>query len=290
MIYFNNLFRPLFFFCLVQVSCQNHGKLEIVTDLPSSLDENSGLESFDGKTVWVVEDGGNNDNIFKVGFNGKIIKHFDVKNAKNKDWEDLTKDYKNNLYIGDFGNNANKRKDLAIYKLPNPENEKGDKINVEKIKFKYSEQKNYPPKRTQLYYDTEAFFHWGNSLYLITKNRTRPYDGKAIIYKVPDTPGEYKAQLVGSLFLCNNQDICSVTSASISSDGKTIVLLGYGLLWLISDFKLDDFSKGSLKQIDLGIRTQLESVCFLDEATLLLSDERSHGQGGNLYTLDLNKL
>jgi len=228
MINFNYAFFPLFFFCLVQVSCQNHGKLEIVTDMPSSLDENSGIESFDGKTLWVIEDGGNNDNIFKVNFDGKIIKHFDVKNAKNKDWEDLTKDFKNNLYIGDFGNNANKREDLEIYKLTNPELEKGDKIAVEKIKFNYPEQKNYPPKKSQLYYDTEAFFHWGNSLYLITKNRT-------------------------------------------------------------SDFKLDDFSKGSIKQIDLGIRTQLESVCFLNDSTLLLSDERSNSQGGNLYKLDLNK-
>lgn len=289
MIKFNYSFFPLFFFCLVQVSCQNHGKLEIVTDMPSSLDENSGIESFDGKTVWVIEDGGNNDNIFRVNFEGKIIKHFDVKNVKNKDWEDLTKDFKNNLYIGDFGNNANKREDLAIYKLTNPEQEKGDKIAVEKIKFNYPEQKNYPPKKSQLYYDTEAFFHWGNSLYLITKNRTRPYDGQAMLYKIPDIPGEYKAQLIGTLFMCNNQNTCSITSATISADGKTIVLLGYGLLWLISDFKLDDFSKGRITQIDLGIRTQLESVCFLNDSTLLLSDERSHGQGGNLYKLNLNK-
>jgi hypothetical protein len=225
-----------------------------------------------------------------VNFVGKIIDDFEVKNAKNNDWEDLAKDNKGNLYIGDFGNNGNNKKELTVYKLSNPEVEKGDKIDAEKIKFNYPEQKDYPPKKSQFYYDTEAFFHWGNSLYLITKNRTRPYDGKAMIYKVPDTKGEYEAQLVGTLFLCNNQNTCSVTSAAISSDGKTIVLLSYGLLWTINDFELDDFSIGNLKQIDLGVRTQLESVCFLNESTLLLSDERSHGQGGNLYSLDLNQL
>ena len=289
--FFNKNYSILIsFLCLTQVSCQNHGKLKVIADMPSNLEENSGIQYYGGNSIWVVEDNGNKDEIYKVNFVGKIIDDFEVKNAKNNDWEDLAKDNKGNLYIGDFGNNGNNKKELTVYKLSNPEVEKGDKIDAEKIKFNYPEQKDYPPKKSQFYYDTEAFFHWGNSLYLITKNRTRPYDGKAMIYKVPDTKGEYEAQLVGTLFLCNNQNTCSVTSAAISSDGKTIVLLSYGLLWTINDFELDDFSIGNLKQIDLGVRTQLESVCFLNESTLLLSDERSHGQGGNLYSLDLNQL
>lgn len=274
--------------CLL-ANCQNPGKLTVITDLPSSLKENSGLVSYDGKTVWTIEDSGNNDNIFKVGFDGKIIKHLDVKNAKNRDWEDLAKDENGNLYIGDFGNNGNHRENLEIYKLPNPETEKGDKINVERIKFNYPEQKEFPPKKSMLYYDTEAFFHWGNSLYIITKNRTRPYDGKAMIYKVPDRKGEYEAELVSEWFTCGDQDICSVTSAAISADGKVIAVLGYGILWLITDFELDDFSKGTIQQIDLGLRTQLEAVCFKNKNTLLLSDEKSHGSGGNLYELNISK-
>ena len=270
---------------LTYASCQNPGKLNVLADLPSSLKENSGIVSFDsGKTVWIIEDSGNNDNIFKVGMDGKIIKHLDVKNAKNKDWEDLTKDKERNLYIGDFGNNGNERKDLVIYKLPNPEIEKGDKIGVERIKFNYPQQKKFPPKDDTLYYDTEAFFHWGNSLYIITKNRTRPYDGKAMIYKVPDTKGEYEAELVTEWFACADQNVCSVTSADISPDGKVIAVLGYGTLWLITNFEFDDFSKGDIQQIDLELRTQLEAVCFKDQKTLLLSDEKSQLTGNNIYS------
>jgi len=270
-------------------SCQNSGKLALLADLPSSLSENSGIASFDGKTVWLIEDSGNNDNIFKVGLDGKTIKHLDLKNANNHDWEDLTKDTNGNLYIGDFGNNQNKRQNLTIYKLPNPELEKGDKIKAEKIEFHYPEQKEFPPKKSNLYYDTEAFFHWGNSLYIITKNRTRPYDGTAMIYKVPDTKGKYKAEFVSEWFTCDDQNACSVTSADISPDGKIIAVLGYGTLWLITNFGFDDFYKGTIRQIDLGMRTQLEALCFLNKNTLLISDEKSPRGGNNLYRLDLEK-
>ena len=268
--------------------CINYGQLKVITDIPSSLKENSGIQSYDINSFWTIEDGGNKDVIYKVNFKGKISKKFKVKNAKNNDWEDLAKDHNGNLYIGDFGNNGNGRKNLAIYKVPNPELEKGDKIEAEKISFSYPEQKKFPPKKQNHYYDAEAFFHWNGFLYIITKNRTRPYNGKALIYKVPDTKGKYKATLVGEFIICKDQNTCSVTGADISSDGKTIALLTYGYLILITDFSFDDFSKGKQQQIDLEVRTQLEAVCFKNDSTLLISDEKSHLQGGNLYQFDLN--
>ncbi len=286
----NSLYPFLVFFLGIGLcSCQNSGKLTILTDFPSSLDENSGLAYYRSDHFWVIEDSGSKDHIYAVNFNGKIVKDFEVKNAKNEDWEDLTTDRSGNLYIGDFGNNQNYRKDLVIYKLPNPEMEKGGKIDAEKIKLKYPEQKKFPPKKSELLFDAEAFFHWGDSLYIITKNRTRPYNGKTLVYKVPDVKGEYTASLVAEFITCQDPDICSITSASISPDGKKIALLGYGLLWIITDFSFDDFSKGSIKKIDLDLRTQLEAVCFKNDSTLLLSDERSHTQGGNLYTFDISK-
>ena len=274
---------------LTQVNCQNPGKLHVVADMPSSLKEESGLATFDSKSVWVVEDSGNHDKIYKVDLEGYIVKEFEVKNAKDHDWEDLARDNKGHLYIGDFGNNFNIRKNLVIYKLPNPENEKGDKIDAEKIEFHYPEQKKFPPKKSKLYYDAESFFHWKNHLYIITKNRSRPFDGKSFVYKVPDKKGKHKAILVGEWVPCQDQDICEITSADISSDGKTIVALSKGLIWLITDFKFDDFTKGNIRKIDLGVRTQLESVCFLNDTTLLLTDEASHHEGGNLYRFDIEK-
>ena len=90
-------------------------------------------------------------------------------------------------------------------------------------------------------------------------------------------------------FTCQDQDICEVTSADISSDGKTIVVLSKGLLWVITDFKFDDFSKGKIRKIDLEVRTQLESICFYNDSTLLLTNEGSHHAGGDLFRFDIEK-
>lgn len=274
---------------LAFIGCNNLGKLTYVTKLPKSLKENSGIAKISDSTLWVVEDHGNQDEIFKVNFKGDLIKQLKVKNAKNVDWEDLTLDEKDNLYIGDFGNNHNKRKNLVIYKLPNPEFEKGDKITAEKIAFSYPDQQEFPPKVADLNYDAEAFFYRDGHLYIITKNRTIPFSGETFIYKVPAVSGVHKAVQVDKFITCKTEVSCQVTSADISPDQKTVVLLGYGTLWIFTDFKGDDFSKGSMRTIKLGVSTQLESICFLNNDTLLLSDEERANTGGNLYSLKLSK-
>lgn len=275
------------FILLFLVGCANYGQLNLITELPEKLKENSGMVSYSGSSTWFIEDNGNSDNIYQTNFQGDFTKQFDVKNAKNVDWEDLTKDKEGNFYIGDFGNNDNKRKNLTILKLPSPEIEKGDKINAQTIKFSYPEQLKFPPKKNALLYDAEAFFHFKKYLYIFTKNRTSPFTGETLIYKVPDQPGNYEAELIGALSLCTDWDTCRITSAAISPDEKTIVLLSYGKLWTITEFSGDNFSKGKLKEIDLGIRTQLESVCFKDANTLLFSDEVRDNEGGNLYSYTL---
>lgn len=280
--------RTLLVFCtLLVVSCTNFGQLQYVADLPNSLNEVSGLVHLNDSTVWAIEDGGNKDEIYKVDFKGDILKTFKVKNAKNKDWEDVTKDSQGNVYIADTGNNDNDRKDLVIYKIPNPEIEKGDKIDAVKIEFKYPEQEDFPPKKAERFYDAEAIFHLKNKLYLVTRNRSEPFDGNALIYTLPNTKGTYDAQLVGNINFCDDWKTCQITSIAVSPNQKKIVALSNGKLFVFENFSLDDFSTGEMTIIDLGTRTQLESVCFLTTNTLILADESSHGFGGNLYSYKL---
>ena len=271
------------------VSCTNYGQLQVITDLPGSLKENSGIISLQDSTVWIVEDGGNKDILYKVNFKGDIVKTLKVKNGDNDDWEDLTKDELGNVYIADFGNNNNKRKNLTIYKVPNPEIEPGDKIDAEKIEFNYPEQKDFPPKKSARFFDAEALFHRNNKLFIVTKNRSNPFTGSAYIYSVPDTKGKYDATLIAEINLCSEWKTCQITGIDISPSGQKIIALSYGKLFIFTDFTGDDFSNGKIEEIDLGIRTQLESICFINEHTVLLSDERSNDTGNNLYLLDLNK-
>ncbi len=268
-------------------SCSNYGQLTYITKLPKKLDENSGMAIGRDSTVWMINDSGGADKIYQINFKGKYLNELEVKNAKNKDWEDMARDIDGNVYIADTGNNANKRKDLVIYKIPNPDKEKGDKIEAERIEFYFPEQRKFPPKKKNLHFDTEAIFYAKDSLYLITKNRSHPFTGKALIYRIPAIKGNHKATFLGEFIPCTEFSVCKITAADISPDGKTIALLGYGKLWLFTNFELSNFFDGELKTIDLGIRTQLESISFLNNKTLLLSDEELKKTGRNLYSYTL---
>ena len=283
----NKIVLSIFLVLSVFTSCSNYGQLKVIADLPGRLDENSGLATYGDSTVWVIEDGGNKDEIYQINLNGDILKSLKVKNGDNQDWEDLTTDKAGNLYIGDIGNNANKRKDLVIYKLPNPTIEPGDKIDAEKIKLHYPDQKDFPPKKEGLFYDSEAIFHHDGKIFIVTKNRSKAFTGEAHIYSVPDTKGTYEATLVGSFTPCKDWKICQITSIDLSPKGDKIVALSYGKLFIFTDFTWDDFTKGNMQEIDLGARSQLESVCFHNDDTLLISDEKAHSEGGNLYTYSI---
>ena len=258
-----------------------HGDLDFMGKFPSKLKEVSGMET-DGKNIWVIEDSGNKDKIYRVDQKAKILQELRIDHAKNQDWEDLAMDKNGNLYIGDFGNNNNARKNLVIYRINSSELDKKEP-SAKKIKFRYPEQHKFPPKKDSLLFDTEAFFHWNDSLYLFTKNRTRPYSGHTLIYRVPDKQGEYDAEYLGSLILCKNQNLCSVTGADISSNGETIALLTYGMLFLVSDFEFSDFSTAKAELIDLNNRSQTESICFWDTIPYS-SPMRKTGEPGETYT------
>lgn len=285
------LILPLLYFILI--SCNtNYGQLTPVARLPKTLTENSGIEVISrDSTIWVVNDSGNKDHIYQVGFDGKIRRDINIKHAKNIDWEELTKDNDNNLYIGDFGNNKNKRKDLTIYKIKNPETVKGKETDAEKITFNYPEQKDFPPKKKHKYYDAEAFFYLDGYFYLFTKNHTKPFDGISFLYKIPAKKGHHKAERIGEYNLCADKDNCKFTAAAISPDKKTVALLGHNRVWLFSGSENENFFNAPIKEtIELQHSSQKEGLCFLGNDTLLISDEGKGSSGRNLYKLTISRL
>ncbi len=265
-----------------------YGDLEFLGRFPSNLSEVSGIDRDNSGNLWVIEDNGNKDKLYQIDKDARLVKGLRIDNAKNEDWEDLSIANDGTVYIGDFGNNANTRKDLVIYKIAKAElRKKAPK--AEKIKFSYPQQKKFPPKKKNLLFDSEGFFHWNGYLYVFTKNKSRPYSGKTLAYRIPDKKGEYEAEFIGEFILCKDQDHCSITAADISEDGKTIAFIGYGFIYMLTEFDLSDFSKFKMKTIDLNYETQIESVCFWDDTTLLIADEQSKTRGRNLYRYQIEK-
>ena len=107
------------------LACQSDSSvLTLQFKLPKKIKEISGMVYIpQTKMIWGLEDSGNDNVLFGLDANsGDLKKTCTITNASNVDWEELTKDAQGNVYIGDFGNNNNARTDLAIYKIPNPEN------------------------------------------------------------------------------------------------------------------------------------------------------------------------
>ena len=272
------------FTCLI--SC-NNGKLTILADLPKTLNEASGIETTAySDVIWMMNDSGNASKIYAVNEKGNIQKELNI-NAKNNDWEDLTSDDNGNIYIGDFGNNNNKRKNLAILKISKDSLNNSNAISVERILFKYPNQEKFSPKKKQLYFDCEAFFYYKDSLFLFTKSRVRNNFGQTSLYKIPAKPGNHIAEYISTFNTCNDMD-CWITGADISADGKHVVLLNPSAVWMFTDYTGTDFFSGTATKTELNHNSQKEGICFKNENTLYIVDEKAHGFDGNLYALKLH--
>ncbi|NND64111.1 MAG: hypothetical protein HKN48_13045 [Flavobacteriaceae bacterium] len=272
------------------VSCQNFGKLEVVADLPGTLKEVSGIEFYPNTTVvWTLNDSRNPPELYAFDLNThKIEKTIRLKGASNIDWEDLTKNPDGTLYVGDFGNNRSSRTDLTIYHLANPNTVEKRRNEPKVTTFRYHDQINFPPEEKDKCYDVESFIYLNEHFYLFTRNRAKKYDGTTKIYKLPALEGEQVATFIGEIETCEDQSDCEITSAAISEEGK-IALLSYNKVWLISEYTDDNFISGKIEKIELEHSSQKESICFINENRLFIADERSHGEGRNLYVLDLTK-
>lgn len=249
-----------------------------------NLDEISGIEFDKAGNLWAINDSGNSTEIHQIDTLGNIKRSVNISNAKNVDWEDLTQDDFGHFFIGDFGNNKNKRRDLTIYKIENPIDLKTGETEAEIIRFKFDDQDLHNKSDSIKNFDLEAFVFYKGRLYLFTKNRTKPFDGFTNLYRMEDYASNQKAKRVSRFRTCKaGKHQCWVTSAAMSPDRKTLALLGSNKIWVFKNWQGDDFFSGDLTEIDLGLITQKEAITFYNDSLVIIADEKFKGVGGNLY-------
>lgn len=273
-------------------ACQQEAEsLATLYALPKELKEVSGIAFVpESNLLWTIEDSGNPNAMNAIDLNGELEKTITIENTENIDWEDITKDAEGNLYIGDFGNNDNERKDLSIYKIDKKELN-SDSVNpAHKISFAYPEQEEFPPKKSEMFFDVEGFFEFENNFYLFTKNRSKGFDGTAFLYKVPNAEGFHQAVLLGKFKTCGNADQCAITSAAISPDESKVIVLTHDKIFLFENFKGDDFLNGSQTTLELNHFSQKEAICFSNNDSVFIADERSKKTGGKVYQVSLKTL
>ena len=288
--------RILVLFAFMLLSCnpkaqdsvnQSQDDLKTEFSLPKKLKEVSGIAlSQDQKIIWAIEDAGNKNVVYGLNRQGELTSDVLVENAENNDWEDITKDAAGNIYIGDFGNNENNRQNLSILKLDlKTDSQKSTKV-IQTTKFHYEGQTEFPPKKSNLLYDCEAFVEKDGRFYLFTKNRSKGFDGTFLVFQIPNKEGDFEAKLVGKLKLEGSYSDAAITSATINSKNQ-IVLLNHKNINVLSGFTANDFSSAKIQKIPLNHNSQKEAVVFVDDKRLLIADEKDKKTGGNVYQFSL---
>jgi len=249
------------------------------TKLPAELKEVSGMARLPSGDLWLLNDSHNPPLLFRYDpLAGKLLETRSLP-VPNRDWEDLSCDDQGNLYIGDIGNNYNRRKDLCIYRY-NPVSGALDSIN-----YRYPDQTAFAPADPRDWnFNCEAMVFYRDSLHLFSKN---VFKGNFITkhYVLPAKPGEYLAELRDSIYLKNRV----VTGAALSRDGRTLGLTSYiiGKRWgfipftkcsvfYFSDFKGSYFLRGKSRKKRLPkllIARQYESLTQWDGNCWLVANE-----------------
>ncbi len=277
--------RLLFFLFLFAISASFGQKIKKIGKLPKSIEESSGLILYNDTLFITHNDSGDKPTLYFINLKGELIHQITVSNAINNDWEEITKDEEGNIYIGDFGNNLNKRKNLTIYKIA-PENLlKTSHIVAKIITFSYPDQTAFPPEETTLNFDAEAMFFHNDSLWIFTKCRAVPFHGNTFIYTIPSHPGSYTATVKGKLFIGDN---------GFAKDAITGVAFSHSILYLLTYnrivvYELNDNTFHFKKTIATTPYSQKEAITISsDQSTLFLTDEvQKIIGGGNLYKINL---
>ena len=221
------------------------------------IQESSGIvasRQFEG-VYWTLNDSGNPAALYATKLNGELIQEVAVDGSGNFDWEALGIDDKNQLWIGEIGNNSRLRFDLKVVVVaePDPSTETEAKVIA-----------SYPYRYPNENVDAEGLFILEGVPYIVSKERER-----AVLYRFPTLTPDTKqvlervGEFTGARF---------VTGAGISEDGTRLAVCTYGALWVYHG------TTGDLAQTIQGTSWTLphnfygEAVCF-DGYDLVLTNE-----------------
>jgi hypothetical protein len=233
---------------------------------------------------WTHNDSGDRPRIFAVDDKGRLLAEYAVKGAEAIDWEDIAIDDLGRLYIADTGNNDNERRDLTVYRIPEPDPSRpGGVVSVEQvIRFHYPEQIAFPD-RSRMNFDAEALF-WvprrdgdGGRLYLLTKHRS---DRSTVLYRFDSLDGEADLALTRlssfEIGAGGPRSAGMVTAADATPDGGLLAVLTYGaVVFFERPPRGDDYLSRPAGRIELvpSVLRQCEAIAW-DAMDLLIANEQ----------------
>lgn len=243
--------------------------------LPEQLKEISGISFINDTTLVAHNDSGNDPILYLLNLDGSIRSQVAIDGVKNIDFEDITTDGKY-LYVGDIGNNNNMRKDLVIHKIALKDIAQKTTVQSAKIHFNYPEQTTFPPAPVDRNFDAEALAYADDSLYIFTKCRTEPFDGKCYYYRLPTKPGRHVAKRQGYITVGKRsvfQD--GITAATVFKD--ELYLLTYNRILI---YRFSTKKPSYLQHISMLPLSQKESIDVHRSGQIFVADEVKRMFGG----------
>ncbi|TVR39022.1 MAG: hypothetical protein EA394_10030 [Bacteroidia bacterium] len=259
-----------------------------VAKLPDIIYESSGIHVSAPNIIWTHNDSGHTNDLFQIDTTGQLVRTLRVANATNIDWEDLAVDNQRRVYINDAGNNNNNRRDLVIYRIPDPDNISGDVVMAERIDFVFEDQTEFPPPPSYRNYCIEAIIWKDDSIFMFTKDRSNPITGYTKMYAVPAIPGEHVAVLLDSLFVDNENHPARITAADYNPNTGEMVLLTRTGILSFTDYPGNRFFDGKIIDYQFShLIGQVEAIAFVDNRRIFITSEGSSSMAGNLYEVIL---
>ncbi|MDR8391713.1 hypothetical protein NC796_11205 [Aliifodinibius sp. S!AR15-10] len=186
------------------------------------MDEVSGIavSRHNSNYIWAHNDSGDDPRLFLVDKEGKLVRSYHLAGAENRDWEDMAigpgpNSNRTYLYVADIGDNSPSEEILQIYRLPEPEfipntSQPVDTLeNVEKLEFRYPENRSYNA-------ETLLIDPLTRDLYIVTK-----YEGQEKLFRLSypqATSNVDTAELTGTI------PFFGMLGGDISADGRMIIL------------------------------------------------------------------
>lgn len=233
---------------------------------------------------WTHNDSGDGPFIYAFDGQGKHRGVWRVTGALAEDWEDIAvgpgpKRGQSYIYIGDIGDNAKRRDEVVVYRVPEPHVAPNDSSSTnESPRVTGSAdviRLRYPDGR----HDAEALLVHPSTgdLYIVTKVRAGP----AGVYKLKASRQQQAAYAlirVGDI-QCPSALGGFITGGDISRDGRRVILCDYlGACELVlperQGIAFDDIWKQHTAPINLGPRRQGEAICYrADRLALMVTSE-----------------
>ena len=239
--------------------------------------------------LWTHNDSGDGPYLYATNLQGADLGAILVSGADAVDWEDIDLGPCPHrpggcVYIGDTGDNAERRASVTVYAVPEP---------APSVVAADTQRVTAAAKALKIRYpdgahDVEALYvsPRDTAVYLVSKGRS----GTVRLYRLGRSAwslhGTATAQLVQTLPIIPKRSVGRlVTAAAIRPDGAVVVIRTYGEIYFFTPDPAGRLSPMGRPCSIEGLDRAGEAVDFLDDSTLVLTSEADLLGRGTIHTV-----